>query len=165
MHEIKAKTAAKKKEGDTDEKMNITNEEEENKEKETDETTEKDVEEESPEDKILLLDYKEGDDLANMTRENLPRYQIDRSVGTSYISDFTCKQCTLCKKYFDTDETAEVHLRTWKHFQAYIRLIHSKGNFKAGTGQGQVCTIIIMSMYNIVKFIYFYVNRIGYQTR
>lgn len=128
MHELKAKTAAKKKEGDandTEEMADVTNEDE----KETDEPQDE---------KILLLDYKEGDDLTDMTRENLPRYQTDRPVGNSYITDFTCKHCTLCKKYFDTDETSEVHLKTWKHFQAYIRLIHSKGNFKAGTGQNQV---------------------------
>lgn len=78
----------------------------------------------------LILDYEEGDDLSEKTRENLPKYLPDRALGVSFITDYTCKQCTLCRKLFDSEETAAVHARTYKHFQSFLRLVHSKGNFK-----------------------------------
>ncbi|CAH2059083.1 unnamed protein product, partial [Iphiclides podalirius] len=70
-----------------------------------------------------VLDFKEGDDLSNVTPEMLPVYSTERGVGRSFLSEFRCVQCHLCHKLLDSEETAEVHLRTWRHHQLFLRLI------------------------------------------
>ncbi|KPJ19336.1 Zinc finger protein on ecdysone puffs [Papilio machaon] len=70
-----------------------------------------------------ILDYKEGDDLTNVTQDMIPVYSTERGVGRSFLSEFRCVQCSLCRKLLDSEETAEVHLKTWRHHQLFIRLI------------------------------------------
>ncbi|XP_045539919.1 zinc finger protein on ecdysone puffs isoform X2 [Papilio machaon] len=70
-----------------------------------------------------ILDYKEGDDLTNITQDMIPVYSTERGVGRSFLSEFRCVQCSLCRKLLDSEETAEVHLKTWRHHQLFIRLI------------------------------------------
>ncbi|CAH0763270.1 unnamed protein product [Diatraea saccharalis] len=70
-----------------------------------------------------ILDYKEGDDLTNVTRDMYPAYSTERGVGASFLSEFKCVQCGLCRKLLDSDETAAVHLRTWRHHQLFLRLL------------------------------------------
>ncbi|XP_063369307.1 zinc finger protein on ecdysone puffs-like [Cydia amplana] len=70
-----------------------------------------------------VLDYKEGDDLTNITPDMLPAYSTERGVGASFLQPFHCVQCKLCRKLLDGDETAEVHLRTWRHHQLFTRLL------------------------------------------
>ncbi|KPI93685.1 Zinc finger protein on ecdysone puffs [Papilio xuthus] len=70
-----------------------------------------------------ILDYKEGDDLSNVTQDMIPVYSTERGVGRSFLSEFRCVQCSLCRKLLDSEETAEVHLKTWRHHQLFIRLI------------------------------------------
>ncbi|XP_046972844.1 zinc finger protein on ecdysone puffs isoform X2 [Vanessa cardui] len=87
---------------------------------------EPEVKKESVDNETTILDYKEGDDITNMTAEMLPYYSTERGVGRSFLSPFSCVQCTLCRKLLDSDETAEVHLRTWRHHQLFVRLLGDK---------------------------------------
>nr|XP_032523314.1 zinc finger protein on ecdysone puffs isoform X2 [Danaus plexippus plexippus] len=78
-----------------------------------------------------VLDYKEGVEITNVTPDMLPAYSTDRGVGASFLSEFRCVQCTLCHKLLDGEETAQVHLRTWRHHQLFVRLINEKaGNIQ-----------------------------------
>lgn len=81
-----------------------------------------------------IVDYKEGDDISKITSEMIPMYSTDRGVGKSFLSPFSCIQCTLCRKLLDSEETAEVHLRTWRHHQLFLRVLSTK------SGQGQQAT-------------------------
>ncbi|XP_063542028.1 zinc finger protein on ecdysone puffs [Cydia strobilella] len=80
-------------------------------------------EKESLDNDNTILDYKEGDDLTNITPDMLPAYSTERGVGASFLQPFHCVQCKLCRKLLDGDETAEVHLRTWRHHQLFTRLL------------------------------------------
>ncbi|CAH2096806.1 unnamed protein product [Euphydryas editha] len=73
-----------------------------------------------------ILDYKEGDDLSNIKPEQLPVYSTERGVGRSFLAPFSCVQCTLCRKLLDGEDTAAVHLRTWRHHQLFVRLLHDR---------------------------------------
>ncbi|CAH4035334.1 zinc finger protein on ecdysone puffs isoform X3 [Pieris brassicae] len=73
-----------------------------------------------------ILDYTEGEDLTNITDDKYPVYSTERGVGRSFLSEFKCFQCQLCKKLLDSEETAEVHLRTWRHHQLFVRLLNEK---------------------------------------
>ncbi|KAL0811526.1 hypothetical protein ABMA28_009917 [Loxostege sticticalis] len=73
-----------------------------------------------------VLDYNEGDDLSNVTPDMYPAYSTERGVGASFLSEFRCVQCRLCRKLLDCDETAAVHLRTWRHHQLFLRLLQDK---------------------------------------
>ncbi|XP_053619859.1 zinc finger protein on ecdysone puffs isoform X2 [Plodia interpunctella] len=100
------------------------------------EDTEKEIKQEPGEEKKeqqldaenTVLDYKEGDDLSNVTEDMFPAYSTERGVGSSFLSDFRCVQCSLCRKLLDSDETAAVHLRTWRHHQLFLRLLTDKCN-------------------------------------
>ncbi|CAK1594709.1 unnamed protein product [Parnassius mnemosyne] len=70
-----------------------------------------------------ILDFKEGDDLSNITPDKIPAYSTERGVGRSFLTEFRCVQCRLCRKLLDSEETAEVHLKTWRHHQLFLRLI------------------------------------------
>ncbi|XP_049880635.1 zinc finger protein on ecdysone puffs [Pectinophora gossypiella] len=82
-----------------------------------------------------ILDYNEGDDLSGITAEQLPVYSMDRGVGRSFLSDFRCIQCKLCRKLLDTEETAEVHLKTWRHHQLFLRVLNEKSGAQQSTEQ------------------------------
>lgn len=83
------------------------------------------LESDAPEDvEGTVLDYKEGEDVTSLTEKDMPKYHPERGVGGSFIGDFVCKQCKLCKKLLDTEETAEVHLRTRKHHQLFVKFMH-----------------------------------------
>ncbi|XP_072933792.1 zinc finger protein on ecdysone puffs-like isoform X2 [Epargyreus clarus] len=84
-----------------------------------------------------VLDYKEGDDLSHMTQEMLPVYSTERGVGRSYLSEFRCIQCTLCHKLLDSERTAEVHLRTWRHHQLFNRKLNERSGRLAGNDGAQ----------------------------
>ncbi|CAK1540928.1 unnamed protein product [Leptosia nina] len=73
-----------------------------------------------------ILDYTEGDDIVNISNDRYPAYSTERGVGRSFLSEFKCYQCLLCKKLLDSEETAEVHLRTWRHHQLFVRLLNEK---------------------------------------
>ncbi|KAF9405154.1 hypothetical protein HW555_013984 [Spodoptera exigua] len=79
-----------------------------------------------------ILDYKEGDDLTGATQDMFPAYSTERGVGGSFLSEFRCVQCSLCRKLLDTDETAQVHLRTWRHHQLFTRLLAEKSGTQLG---------------------------------
>ncbi|KAL4703614.1 hypothetical protein ACJJTC_006791 [Scirpophaga incertulas] len=70
-----------------------------------------------------ILDYKEGDDLSNVTKEMFPAYSTERGVGESFLAELACVQCKLCNKVLDDAATAQVHLRTWRHHQLFTRLL------------------------------------------
>ncbi|XP_059045536.1 zinc finger protein on ecdysone puffs isoform X2 [Achroia grisella] len=73
-----------------------------------------------------ILDYNDGDDLSNATVDMFPAYSTDRGVGRSFLTEFRCVQCRLCRKLLDSQETADVHLRTWRHHQLFLRLLTDK---------------------------------------
>lgn len=73
-----------------------------------------------------ILDYNEGDDLSNATLEMFPAYSTERGVGRSFLTELRCVQCRLCRKLLDSEETADVHLRTWRHHQLFLRLLTEK---------------------------------------
>ncbi|KAJ2941551.1 hypothetical protein O0L34_g14604 [Tuta absoluta] len=108
--------------------------------KETDDTTQEepkqDGEEKASVDKEdTILDYAEGDDLSEVSKEQFPTYSVSRGVGRSFLEPFSCVQCKLCRKLLDTEETAEVHVRTWRHHQLFLRLLHEKTQGKAQENQ------------------------------
>ncbi|XP_028164721.1 zinc finger protein on ecdysone puffs-like [Ostrinia furnacalis] len=82
-----------------------------------------------------VLDYNEGDDLTNMTADMYPAYSTERGVGASFLAEFRCVQCRLCRKLLDGDETAAVHLRTWRHHQLFLRLLQEKKGDKQADAQ------------------------------
>ncbi|XP_038219445.1 zinc finger protein on ecdysone puffs isoform X2 [Zerene cesonia] len=73
-----------------------------------------------------IIDFKEGDDLTNITSDRFPEYSTERGVGRSFLTDFSCVQCALCRKLLDTRETAELHLRTWRHHQLFVRMLQER---------------------------------------
>ncbi|KAG7297528.1 hypothetical protein JYU34_019541 [Plutella xylostella] len=75
----------------------------------------------------LLLDFKEDDDIV-VTPDMIPSYSTTRPVGRSFLSPLTCYQCSLCRKLLDSQETAAVHLLTWRHHQLYARKLMHKAN-------------------------------------
>lgn len=103
----------KKEEGDTEVDTEV-------KEKETEEKRD------NADNDNTVMDYKEGDDVANVKPDQLPVYSTERGVGRSFLSPFSCVQCTLCRKLLDSEETAAVHLRTWRHHQLFVRLLQEK---------------------------------------
>ncbi|XP_013141829.1 PREDICTED: zinc finger protein on ecdysone puffs isoform X2 [Papilio polytes] len=84
-----------------------------------------------------ILDYKQGDDLSKITHDMIPVYSTERGVGRSFLSEFKCVQCSLCRKLLDSGETAEVHLKTWRHHQLFIRLL-SKSSQQLQEGKRQM---------------------------
>lgn len=111
------------KEGDNDKQE----EGDDNKEKPSEEEKPESGEEKKPDPGIdsenTILDYKEGDDLSHITPEMYPSYSTERGVGASFLGEFRCVQCKLCRKLLDNEETAQLHLRTWRHQQLFIRLL------------------------------------------
>ncbi|GBP19317.1 Zinc finger protein on ecdysone puffs [Eumeta japonica] len=85
---------------------------------------------ENTESENLVLDYKEGDDLSNFKSEMIPNYNTERAVGRSFLSPFKCVQCHLCHKLLDGEETADVHLRTWRHHQLFVRMLKEKAGLE-----------------------------------
>ncbi|XP_026729081.1 zinc finger protein on ecdysone puffs isoform X2 [Trichoplusia ni] len=73
-----------------------------------------------------VLDYNEGDDVSKLTQDMFPAYSTERGVGQSFLSEFRCVQCRLCRKLLDCPATAQVHLRTWRHHQLFTRLLAEK---------------------------------------
>ncbi|KAI5645560.1 hypothetical protein NE865_02227 [Phthorimaea operculella] len=98
--------------------------------KETEDATEEEPKqdgEEKPTDKEdTILDYVEGDDLTAVTKEQFPTYNVSRGVGRSFLEPFSCVQCKLCRKLLESEEAADVHVRTWRHHQLFLRLLHEK---------------------------------------
>ncbi|XP_039760606.1 zinc finger protein on ecdysone puffs isoform X2 [Pararge aegeria] len=84
-----------------------------------------------------VLDYKDGDDVTNVTQEMLPAYSTERGVGRSFLKPLNCIQCQLCHKLLDSEETAEVHLRTWRHHQLFIYLLNEKSGQLAENQQAE----------------------------
>ncbi|XP_038116723.1 zinc finger protein on ecdysone puffs isoform X1 [Culex quinquefasciatus] len=90
--------------------------------------------EDVPEDEIVkdeesadcILDYKFGDEIAPEIDNKLPRYKKNRALGISLISKLECHECRICHKYFDTEETGEIHARTHSHYRAFIRFLNEK---------------------------------------
>ncbi|XP_026322946.1 zinc finger protein on ecdysone puffs isoform X3 [Hyposmocoma kahamanoa] len=84
-----------------------------------------------------IVDYNEGDDLAGVTKEQFPTYSVLRGVGRSFLAEFSCVQCRLCRKLLDGPDAADVHLRTWRHHQLFLRLLQDKINPKTQIGAGE----------------------------
>ncbi|VVC96011.1 unnamed protein product [Leptidea sinapis] len=97
-------------------------------EKEKDEAADKQAEgpKESIDDEETILDYKDGDDMTAITVDKFPKYSTERGVGRSFLTEFRCVQCKLCRKLLDTDDTAEIHLRTWRHHQLFLQVLAEK---------------------------------------
>ncbi|CAB3232488.1 unnamed protein product [Arctia plantaginis] len=83
---------------------------------------------ESIDNENTIVDYQEGDDISNITKDQFPAYSTERGVGKSFLSEFRCVQCRLCRKLLDSEETGAVHLRTWRHHQLFTRLLADKSN-------------------------------------
>ncbi|XP_028028093.1 zinc finger protein on ecdysone puffs isoform X1 [Bombyx mandarina] len=115
----------------TDEQQTDT----ENKEKIENEDQEmKDVSEKADskpvDDEKVILDFKEDDDLSYVTQDMFPSYSTERGVGQSFLTEFRCIQCKLCKKLLDSQETADVHLRTWRHHVFFLKMLSEKTGHK-----------------------------------
>ncbi|CAH0597620.1 unnamed protein product [Chrysodeixis includens] len=84
-----------------------------------------------------VLDYKEGDDISKLTQDMFPAYSTERGVGQSFLSEFRCVQCRLCRKLLDGEPTAQVHLRTWRHHQLFTRLLAEKSGTQLHAESGK----------------------------
>ncbi|XP_045506672.1 zinc finger protein on ecdysone puffs-like isoform X2 [Colias croceus] len=101
----------------------------EGEEKEADgseEPKEGEAEKEQVDKEDTIIDFKEDDDLTNVSSDRFPEYSTERGVGRSFLRPFSCVQCALCRKLLDTRETAELHLRTWRHHQLFVRALHDR---------------------------------------
>lgn len=75
-----------------------------------------------------ILDYNEGDDIGPEIENKIPKYNCKRQVGSTLISKLVCFECRLCNKYFDTEETAEIHSRTYNHHRLFVKFLNEKAN-------------------------------------
>ncbi|XP_068625475.1 zinc finger protein on ecdysone puffs [Battus philenor] len=131
--EKEAEDTVKEEKKDDQEDTEMKEKTEEETEGKTEETEAKKEDEINIDNENTILDYKEGDDLSNVTPDKLPVYSTERGVGRSFLTEFRCVQCRLCRKLLDSEETAEVHLKTWRHHQLFLRLI-SKNNQQTQEG-------------------------------
>ncbi|KAI8422995.1 hypothetical protein MSG28_014083 [Choristoneura fumiferana] len=124
--EDKEKAQEQDKDGNEEEKTELKKEPSDG-----DEAAEKPEKVESLDNENTILDYKEGDDLSHVTPDMVPAYSTERGVGASFLTPFHCVQCRLCRKLLDGPDTAQVHLRTWRHHQLFARLLTSAPQDKA----------------------------------
>lgn len=75
-----------------------------------------------------ILDFTEGQEIGADIESKIPKYNCKRSVGTSLIGKLTCFECRLCNKYFDNDNTSEIHSRTFNHHRLFVKFLNEKAN-------------------------------------
>lgn len=70
---------------------------------------------------ILELD----EDLTGL-QNLIPAYNENRAVSTKSLKPFTGFLCELCNRSFETEQLAQVHLKTRRHYYAFIGAAKAK---------------------------------------
>lgn len=70
---------------------------------------------------VLELD----DDLTGL-QNLIPAYNPNRAISTKSLTSFTGFLCDLCNRSFDKEELAQAHLKTRRHYYAFIGAAKAK---------------------------------------
>lgn len=67
------------------------------------------------------------DDMEDL-KNRIPTYTTRRSVGKSMLKKVEGFLCSHCQRFFTTEDKAEKHLRTERHFNNFMKLLKEKEN-------------------------------------